>query len=244
MNKITLFFFEIIVSLVVLNGGAHTAFGLSNYCSSNVNTKQLYEKFQVCHNIKNYMVQAQTSKSAMSDFVKFNESFSNITEILKKVFTSIDTGKSSKNETKHLFLDLLRVVKLAKSQSMIEQCLIEICDFFKNCEFPLNIEYKAFENDALTAARIASLLTSYTFNEKLDEKVYLTKANIYSLLRLSIAENENIYDCKIVFLRSPEQERFMFHAHKDLNQKSGRLFSLTMLFLTDKPVFACIVVPC
>jgi 50S ribosomal protein L4 len=41
---------------------------------------------------------------------------------------------------------------------------------------------------------MASLLTSYSFNEKLDEKVYLSKSNIYSLLRLSVTENENIYD--------------------------------------------------
>ena len=208
---------KIFLGLVILNSSP-IVLGLSKYCSNNVNTKQLYEKFQGCP--KNYNEHALNTKNAMSDFVKFNESFTNITDILKKVFTSIDTGKSSKNETKHLFLDLLQIVKFAKSHSMIEQCLIEICDFFKNCEFPIDIEYKTFENDALVAARLASLITSYTFNEILDDKVYLTKANIYSLLRLSITEYDNIYDCKITFLRTPEKERFMFHALKDLNKKS------------------------
>jgi hypothetical protein len=211
-----------VVILFALN--IKTAWPLSNYCSSSINTNQLLENFQNCTNFKNYM-SSLNNQSSTSDKVSFSETYANITEILKKVFSSISEGNSSKNDTTHLFLDLLRLVKLAKSHSKTEFCFMSICDLFKNCEFPLNMEYKTFEDDALVASRMASLLTSYSFNEKLDEKVYLSKSNIYSLLRLSVTENENIYDSKITFFRTPDEERFMFHAIKDANQKSEISFT-------------------
>lgn len=191
---------------------------LSNYCSSNINTNTIFEKFQNCVDFKAYM-SPKNNQTSTTDKTIFNQTYSNITSILADVFASIEAGNSSNNDTKNLFLDLLRLVKLAKSHSKTELCFISICDLFKNCEFPLNIEYKTFESDALVAARLASLLTSYTFNEKLDDKVYLTKANIYSMLRLSITEYDNIYDSKITFFRTLNEERFMFHAIKDLNKK-------------------------
>ena len=205
---------------------------LSNYCSSNINTNTIFEKFQNCVDFKAYM-SPKNNQTSTTDKTIFNQTYSNITSILADVFASIEAGNSSNNDTKNLFLDLLRLVKLAKSHSKTELCFISICDLFKNCEFPLNIEYKTFESDALVAARLASLLTSYTFNEKLDDKVYLTKANIYSMLRLSITEYDNIYDSKITFFRTLNEERFMFHAIKDLNKK-GNFILNSKFFLLPK----------
>jgi hypothetical protein len=218
---------QISISTVVLllSLSAKIVWSLSNYCSSTINTNQLLENFQNCTNFKNYISPAN-DQSSISDKVFFNETYSNITTILKRVFKSINERNSSKNDTTHLFLDLLRLVKLAKSHSKTEFCFMNICDLFKNCEFPLNIEYKTFDDDALVASRIASLLTAYTFNEKVDQIVYLSKLNIFSLLRLSITENENIYDSKITFFRTPDEERFMFHAIKDVNQKGQFLFNI------------------
>ena len=209
----------VLLVVLLLSLSTKIAWSLSNYCSSSINTNQLLEKFQNCTNFKTY-ISPVNNQSSTSDKAFFSETYSNITAILKKVFASKNSPTSSKNDTTHLFLDLLRLVKLAKSNSKTEFCFMSICEFFKNCEFPLNMEYKTFHNDALVASRMASLLTSYTFNEKIDQKIYLSKTNIYSLLRLSITENENIYDSKITFFRTPDEERFMFHATKDFNQKS------------------------
>lgn len=90
----------------------------------------------------------------------------------------------------------------------------------------------------MVAARIAGLLTAITFNEKIENKTFLTKTNIYSLLRMNIIENQNIYDAKIAFFRTPEQERLMIHASKSLQDKSKHIDQIycliTKLFLKVK----------
>lgn len=192
-------------------------YSLSQYCSS-INTEELFNSFENCINLKS-VNSSSLSKMATADHASFSQSYYNITNILKRVFASLDEGGSAKNDNKQLFLDLLRLVKLAKSHSKLDFCFTSICSLFKNCEFPLQIEYKNFENDAMVASRIAALLTAFTFNEKLESKIYLTKTNLYSLLRHNLAENEDIYDIKIAFIRTPDQERFIFHALKNLDKK-------------------------
>lgn len=226
MKKILILFY---VTIVVLLSSVDS---LSNYCSNNINTAQLYSNFENCIDINNYG--KYPVKMKMSDYIVFNETYKNITSILKRVFISIEgDAMTSKNDTKHLFMDLLRLVKLTKSDSKTQFCFTTICDFFKNCEFPVDIEYKLFESDALVAARFASILSAYTFNEELEKQVYLSKANVFSLLR-SITENDNIYDCKITSLRTPEQERFMFHATKDIDLKTIEVKNFNMIMENTK----------
>ena len=183
--------------------------GLSDYCSS-VNGNELLQKFENCTFFKNIDENDNLLK----------KDFEEMKKILNNVFTSINEPHRSvsKSESKTLFLELLTVDKLAKKHS-VQFCLSSLCNLFKNCEFPIDIEYKTFENDALVAARVASYLTGWSINEKLENKMFLTKVNLYSLMRSIVVDNENIYDCKIAFFRMPDQERFIFQATKDFNNK-------------------------
>lgn len=133
--------------------------------------------------------------------------------------TSINDGNSTKNDTIHLFLDILQLVKTANSHSSLKYCIVPICSLFKNCEFPIDIDYRTFENDALVASRLAALFTALTFNERVENKQYLSKVNIYSMVRLALSESENIYDVKIMFPRSSNIDRLMVHGTKDLKSK-------------------------
>jgi len=180
---------------------------LSKYCST-VNKNEIIDKFSDC----------TKSKNADADSLIRANSIE-ITKILESVITSVNDPQTTKSDSRELFLKLLEVLQLAKTHSSLEYCITSLCNLFKNCEFPLNIYYKNFENNALVASRVAALLTALTFNEKLDEKTYLNKANLYSILRLSVIDNDDIYDSKIAFLRAPNQERFIFHASKDSNIK-------------------------
>jgi hypothetical protein len=198
------------IFILILNQSIVIINGLSDYCSS-VNGNELLQKFENCtffKNIKN------------DDLLK--QDFDEMKKILNNVFKSINEPHRSvsKLDSKTLFLELLTVDKLAKKHS-VQFCLSSLCNLFKNCEFPIDIEYKMFENDALVAARVASYLTGWSINEKLENKIFLTKVNLYSLLRSIVVDNENIYDCKIAFFRMPDQERFIFQATKDFNNKGN-----------------------
>ena len=127
---------------------------------------------------------------------------------------------TSKNRTKNLFLDILDLVKLANSHSQLKFCVTSICSLFKNCEFPINIEYQNFENDAMVAARMAALITGLTLNQNIEKQNYLSKINLYTLLRLSISEYENIYDAKVAFFRNLDENRLILHAAKSLKNRS------------------------
>ncbi|CAF0705407.1 unnamed protein product [Brachionus calyciflorus] len=197
---------ELIVFLIVFIKQTQA---LSQYCSS-VLRDDLIKQFDNCINIKSL----DPSVYSLNEIDEIKDKYQNIIVILDKVMTSINVDKTSKNETKHLFLDILDLVKLANSHSKIKFCAASICSLFKNCEFPIDIEYKNFENDAMVAARTASLLTGLTLNEKLENKTFLSKSNLYTLLRLSISEYDNIYDAKIAFLRSAEEDRLIIHATK------------------------------
>lgn len=207
---------KLILLLAILHPSCITCLG--KYCSS-VNRDELIEKFENCTKSKSF------EYSAKSELSVIKEKYENILSILDRVLASINDGVSSnKNDTKNLFLDILRLVEIANSHTKLKFCISSICSLFKNCEFPINIEYKNFESDAMVASRLAGLLTAITFNERVDNRTYLTKTNIYSLLRLGIFESENIYDSKIAFFRTPDQDRFMIHASKSLKDKSTFLF--------------------
>jgi hypothetical protein len=184
---------------------------LSKYCST-VNKEEIIGKFSDCIKTKN---------AGGDSFIRANSI--EIKNILENVVTSVNDPQTTKSDSRELFLKLLEVLQLAKTHSSLEYCITSLCNLFKNCEFPINIYYKNFENNALVASRVAALLTALTFNEKLDEKTYLTKTNLFSILRSSVIDNDDIYDSKIIFLRTPNQDRFMFHALKDSNIKCNQL---------------------
>jgi hypothetical protein len=196
---------DVIALFVVIQWVHRTTYALSNYCSS-VNSNELIQKFENCTLFRNI-----NSPELQYDFDEMKN-------ILRSVFASINEANSSKDQSKNLFMKLLTVEKLARKHS-IQFCLSSLCSLFKNCEFPIDIEYKMFESDAMVAARYAAFLTASSINEKLESKVYLTKVNLYSMLRQIVVDNENIYDSKIAFLRMPDQERFIFEATKDLNNR-------------------------
>lgn len=147
------------------------------------------------------------------------QKYQSILNILDKVLTSINDGNSTKNDTIYLFLDILLLVKTANSHSDLQYCFLSLCSLFKNCEFPIELDYRTFENDALVASRLAALLTAFTFNERVEDKKYLTKVNVYSIIRLALSESENIYDIKVMFDRSQSEGRLMVHGTKDLKNK-------------------------
>lgn len=213
---------------------------LSEYCSR-VNRQELLGKLENCTNVTSSS--QQTTRSSLDDLttttfttstaskpnnnnnqnnqdVLLKERYNRIVQILENVLASINDGNSTKNETIHLFMDIVELVTIANAHSKLQFCLVSICSLFKNCEFPIDIEYGNFESDARVASRIAALLTSITFNEKIEAKSYLSKSNTYAIARLGLSESENIYDIKIIFPRSADQDRFMVHGTKDLKNKS------------------------
>lgn len=201
--------------------------GLNKYCELK-DTKELLNKFENCTRtgsmrLNTYSMSSSSSSSSSqssSETITLKEHNDEILRILRRVLDAIDEGNSTKNESRHLFLDILRMVKIINSHSEFKYCISALCNLFKNCAFPINIEYKNFEDVAMVAARVAALLTAITYNEKLENKTYLTKANINSLMRLTVVDNDNIYDSKIAFFRNANQERFMFQASKNVETRS------------------------
>lgn len=168
------------------------------------------------------------------------QKYQSILNILDKVLTSINDGNSTKNDTIYLFLDILLLVKTANSHSDLQYCFLSLCSLFKNCEFPINIDYKTFESDAIVASRLAAHLTALTFNERVEDKKYVTKINIYSLMRLALSESENIYDIKVMFDRSQSQGRLMIHGTKDLKNK-GRKSQFEIITINNNKMFVVVL---
>jgi hypothetical protein len=202
---------------------------LSKYCSA-VNREELIQKFDNCSKSR-YTVLATINRLSSLEDQNVTENYNNILNMLKRVLLSIEEGNSTKNDTKHLFLDILRMVEIVSNHNQIKFCFVSICNLFKNCEFPINIEYKNFENDAMVASRVAALLTALTYNERIENKTYLTKMNLNSLLKLTVLDNINIYDSKIIFKFSPDLPRFAFQATKNLEDKSKLFLRLKLNFL-------------
>lgn len=161
--------------------------------------------------------------------------YETILNIVGKVLKSINDANSTRNDTIHLFLDILLLVKTANSHSDLQNCIVSLCTLFKNCEFPIDIDYRTFESDALVASRLGALLTTLTFNERIvDTTKYLTKLNVYSLVRLALSESENIYDIKILFDRLQSQTRLMVHGTKDLKNKVVEIKDLGQILEDSK----------
>ncbi|RNA23662.1 G-coupled receptor -like protein [Brachionus plicatilis] len=187
---------------------------ISRYCSG-VHREDLVKQFDNCVNISSL----ESGSYSLHEKQQIEQKYLNMLSILDKIMVSMNEQGTSKNETKNLFLDILDLVKLANSHSQLKFCVTSICSLFKNCEFPINIEYQNFENDAMVAARMAALLTGLILNQKIENQSYLSKLNLYTLLRLSISEHENIYDAKVAFLRNPGESRVIIHGTKSLRNR-------------------------
>lgn len=188
---------------------------ISRYCSG-VHHEDLVKQFDNCVNISSL----ESRSYSTHERKQIEQKYQNILAILDKIMVSMVETSTSKNRTKNLFLDILDLVKLANSHSQLKFCVTSICSLFKNCEFPINIEYQNFENDAMVAARMAALITGLTLNQNIEKQNYLSKINLYTLLRLSISEYENIYDAKVAFFRNLDENRLILHAAKSLKNRS------------------------
>lgn len=131
MKKYSIIIIKILFLSIILISIFSSINCLGKYCSS-VNRDDLFEKFENCTNLKNYDYSSSNPSSYYSDI---KQKYQEIVAILDKVLTSINDGNSSKNETKHLFLDILRLVKIANSHSKLKFCASSICTLFKHCEF-------------------------------------------------------------------------------------------------------------
>ena len=207
----------VVLLVVLLN--ANSVSSLSRYCSA-VDKNNLMDAFKNCSRGKYLVDQKGSSLSASATLPKYDDEYYSITGLLDKILTSIVEGNSTKNETKYLFLDLLRVVEKINKHDQLKYCIAELCNLFKNCEFPIDIEYKGFENDAIAASRLAAILTAYSFNEKFENKVYLTRLNLYSLMHQTLRDNVNIYDSKIFFKSGSSEQGSSLQGIKNLDDKS------------------------
>lgn len=197
---------------------------LSKYCST-VNKNQLLDAFKNCSKSK-YMIDRRPSNNNNKDQTynpKFDDSYYRIVSMLDTILSSINSDASlSKNDTKFMFLDLLRVIEEITRHDQIKYCIADLCNLFKDCEFPVDVEYINFESDAMVASRLAATLTGLSYSEKFENRVYLSRLNLYSLLKLTLQDNENIYDAKIVFRQEANQPRLAFQAIKSIEDKSKR----------------------
>jgi hypothetical protein len=190
---------------------------LGDYCSQ-VDRIQIVEKFEECSHYLNITSDHQTNHESNDSYIYFSR-------ILNNVLNAIESNNSTKQETKHLFLTMLKMAEFANNRTDFKNCFVSLCSLLKNCEFPLEISYKNFDNIAMTAARIASILTAYTFNEKLENEAFLSWQQLNTQLKLTVLDNENIYDGKIIFFKSKNKnnnnnENFKsIHVSKNLDTK-------------------------
>ena len=180
---------------------------LGSYCSQ-VDRKQILKKFDDCSQYLD-----------ISGNEDLRENYINILNMLNNVLDAIENNNSTKNETKHLFFGMLNMVEFANNQTEFKHCFVSLCNLFKNCEFPIKISYLNFDNIAMAAARMAAMLTAFTFKEQFENKVLLTETNLNTQLKLTVLDNESIYDGKIIFKANEQQEMHAFHATKDLDTK-------------------------
>jgi len=145
-----------------------------------------------------------------------------VLKLLDKISVLLQGANITKYETKYLFLDMVHMIKILYDDNTMKLCMRGvICNLFKNCELPMEIEYKDWENDAMVAARIASLLTSWTASDAVLNTNYLTQIQLYSVLRSAVADYDSIYESKIVFMPNATSSRLAFSATKDISDKSN-----------------------
>jgi hypothetical protein len=229
------------VTVILLSQRLPTVDGLSRYCST-VSRVDFQKEFEACQIIRGLQKpdQVLTSPVAVTnpgakpqttdkkDNVEAENTarrYAEVIQLLNRVLLSLEDVNISRHETKLLFLDIVRMITIVNDDNRIKFCMRGvICNLFKNCEFPMEIEYNDWSNDAIVAARMAALLTVWSANERVLNTTYLTQLSLYSLLRASVADHANIYDSKIVVqtrLGATEgKQRYAFEATKNVKDKS------------------------
>lgn len=185
--------------------------GLGKYCSASA--IDIRTGFDECKRSKNYV---------------YNNDTEELLSLLDKVSEELRGEENSTEEqTKHLLLDLVRIVTIVNYDPTTKTCMRSpVCNLFKNCEIPMDIQYSDWDNDAIVAARMAALLTSWSHNEKITNTTYMHRLAIYSLLRSAISDNLNIYDAKIILKLNSSSDRMAFEANRDRKSKSKTILTL------------------
>jgi hypothetical protein len=213
--------------------------GLNKYCST-VSQSEFKKEFAACQIIRSPHKTAATQSLSSSgsvtsanrlqsddtrDTIEADNTarrYAEVIHILERVLFSLEDINITRHETKLLFLDIVRMITIVNDDNRIKFCMRGlICNLFKNCEFPMEIEYSDWSNDAIVAARLAALLTVWTANERVLNNTYLTQLSLYSLLRSTVADYANIYDSKIVLPKmGNDGKRYAFEATKNIKDKS------------------------
>jgi hypothetical protein len=181
-------------------------------CSSVTSREDLARKLENCSQVRS------------SSNTGLQERHDTILKIVENLLTESPAIKAtSQRSTLINVLDIISV--LDGSEQLKRACGATLGEILASCHFPAEVidRDELFESNAILAAHVASKLTALGINERIESKVFLTRTNIYSLLRLSLVDYEDVYDAKVVFTRFNDQDKFMFHAYKNLNTKCNLL---------------------
>jgi hypothetical protein len=182
-------------------------------CSSFTSIEDIAKKITNC---------SQTESSSDSSELKAKQD-----AILKLVSNLLTENRATESASQRSVLtNTLDLINILNSNEQFKRtCSVTFSEIFSSCQFAAQVidDDEFFKINSILAAQIASKLTALIINEKAESKVFLTRPNIYSLLRLSLVDNENVYDAKIVFNRFNDQDKIMFHAYKNLITKCNDL---------------------
>ena len=144
----------------------------------------------------------KTKASVCDSELARSEINSTIDTCLKKLNNNIKFTTS-----RNVLIDYINLTQIIKNNNEFNTCFIKSnkCNFIKNCEFSFNFTSNELNSETITVSRLASLLPSLTYNE--DSEI------IKKLIELTLRENKNIYECKIIF-KKPEHKSFSLHGTK------------------------------
>jgi hypothetical protein len=128
---------------------------------------------------------------------------------------------SNESATKNALVTVLDIVRTLNGEARFNSCSPVLDAALGSCKFSTELVDgdKYFEQNAMLAANLASKLTALSLNEKIENKVFITRPNVYSMFRTSLVDFEGVNDVKIVFKRFGDKENVAFHASKKLQTK-------------------------
>lgn len=197
---------------------------LSRYCHIS-SQSEFRNEFNNCVLRKQDSAEYSTVYQADRTPIETQQKYEEVLKLLDKITVLLQGVNITKYETKYLFLDMVHMIKILYDDNTMKLCMRGvICNLFKHCELPMDIEYKDWENDAMVAARIASLLTSWSASDAILNTNYLTQMQLYSVLHSAVADYDTIYESKIVFMANATSSRLAFSATKDVSDRSIKYF--------------------
>lgn len=155
-------------------------------------------------------------------FVATNSQNCNQESILSSLKNCVSNGstwnlnlfENKLNNNRNDLIDMIRLLQTINNHVDFKSCFkLETCNaLFSDCEFKFDANNSSsFDTDSLVASRLASLLTGFTYNEASDSRTYLNLNQLYSLLEISLLENDNVYDATLIF---KDQKAFNLKALK------------------------------